>query len=219
MDERRLTSLLGMAREAESLERDLLGAAVRHPRGRVARGRRWVRVAAQAGLLGCVVVAAVIAIVLVGRPKPAGMPALAGKGAEHRGATVEPAAEKVAEPSCENMLIALYRDDEQPESACAECWCVQRWSPEWAPGVDATAVGSEQAIGASLDRACVALPTRLVVIGLTGPAGSLPASDEQAREMALCIVDERGAVKPDARTSAASCVASAVDFRVHTWSR
>lgn len=215
MDDKHLTTLVEMASESESFERVLLtgagtGAGTDVGMGREApmRGRRRSRLGTRlvGGVallgMGAMVVAAVnLGGAIFGLQSPA---------------RSTPRAAGPTLPEHQNMLIALYRADEaggqEPAGKCPECWCVQRWKPEWGVGRDLGSVRDDELIGASMERACVASPASMVVIGLSGPAESLPASDEQAREVAMCILDQ-------AEPSGAGCLASNVDVRVETWKR
>ncbi len=211
MEQDRLNDLVEMAHEAELFERELEtpvlqhGAAARDQAGGV-RSRRRVRLV---GVLALLAVMALGVGVVVLSAKLGGAPARGPMGP--KGASV------AARSGHQDMLIALYRADEPSDASgkpeqCPECWCVQRWKPEWRNVCDAAVVRGEELIDASIERACVNKPSRVVVIGLSGPAEALPKSDEQAREVALCILDAQAESGP-------VCVASGVDVRVETWKR
>jgi len=122
----------------------------------------------------------------------------------------------------QNMLIALYRAEDGRDTVCPDCWCVQRWQPHWEAEVDVRRVADLDMLGESIERACVADPSRIVVIGLSGPADALPASDDQAREVALCLLDGApdGAVDAPAHAlTSPGCIASSIEYRIHTWNR
>ncbi len=212
MDHERLTNLVEMAHEAEAFERELGVAAVVHAggasdaRGRGAgaagRSRRRVRAVGALALLFLFV---------------AGIGLVVGGSRLWSGPTPRPSAKAAPRSGHQDMLIALYRADEPADGAgkpeqCPECWCVQRWKPEWRDVCDVSVVRGDELIDASIRRACVTRPSRVVVIGLSGPAEALPKSDEQARDVALCILDRQGESGP-------VCVASGVDVRVETWKR
>lgn len=117
------------------------------------------------------------------------------------------------------MFIALYGGDESSNTASPDCWCLQRWTPEQSAAVIAE-MSNEDVIAASMERACVTTPSRVVVIGLSGPREDLPRSDDDARTLAKCLLDEHASRDAgDAGSSgAAFCLASTVDLRVQRWS-
>lgn len=210
MNERKAQHLLEMSRDADALERDLLGEplAVMAPVTSAASSRRrWPRYAA--------VAAGVAACFIVGT--------LAWRQTRHLGTittiaasprhSVVPAADQAT------MFIALYGGDESSNTASPDCWCLQRWTPEQSAAVVAE-MSNEDVIAASMERACVTTPSRVVVIGLSGPREDLPRSDDDARMLAKCLLDDHAAPTASEAPNggAAFCLASTVDLRVQRWS-
>lgn len=230
MDERRLTSLLHMAREAEAFDRELNGAgAIRHTAGKT-RARRdvvgraiWVSLASAACLALSVTVMQHMKIV---PPNPNPSRAMIHKANPDR-AVNSPAA---ASQDRQTMLIALYRGDDGRGATCPDCWCMQRWVPELDSEHELTGAASDEMICASMARSCVKDPAHVVVVGLSGPPESLPATDDTAREIAICLMEyqaSKDAARSEPQTlnatigalASASCVASSVDVHIQSWSR
>lgn len=140
-----------------------------------------------------------------------------GQRARHGTAAAPRQAALVAPAHHENMLIALYRAEDGKDAVCPDCWCIQSWHPEWEAEVDVRRVADADVLAESIVRSCVTDPSRIVVVGLSGPREALPASDDQAREVALCLLEG----SPDAAGSfgAPGCVASSIEYRIHTWNR
>ncbi len=220
LDERHLTALLLMSREADDLEHDLASAVPtalhgahsgsRGPARHLHRARRPLLAAATLVLL------ASLATVLSVRP---GVP---------RQGNTDVARNRSRGPETtsthQNMLIALYRAEDGRDAVCPDCWCVQRWEPRWDTAVDVRRAPDFDMLGESIERSCVADPARIVVIGLSGPAESLPASDDQAREIALCLLEGapdgvNGAGESVLHASSTGCIASTVEYRIQTWNR
>lgn len=215
MDDKQLTTLLTMAREAEALEHELAREGEDAQAGREVpssgRRRSRVRTRAVGGVAMLVVFLAAIGAVVLARSL-AGKPGMSDPTRQARSGLVDP------KSLTQHMLIALYRADDDkasPGATCPECWCVKRWKPELKNGKDLASVGGDELIGASIERSCVGDPARMVVIGLSGPADALPKSDDQARDVAMCILDKTG----DGAVQPVGCLASSVDVRVETWKR
>lgn len=213
MDDRTLISLARLAHEARVLERDLLADSAVHERGagRRAPARRLLSNAALAvGALACLAMIGVIAGWPIGSPSRQPLAhtappiALQGRPAARTMIT----AREGAAPERASMVIALYRTDGGKDRPCRDCWGLARWTPQWPHGCDVTTVGRDEMLSA-MHRSGVAASGAVVLVGLSGPAAELPASDAQAREAALCLME----------SPAQDCVASAVDVRVHSWPR
>lgn len=220
LNERDLTALLLMSREAEDLEHDLAlptptvlhgaHAGVRSPTRHPHRAHRPLLAAAALMLL------ASLAAILSVRP---GVPRQGSTGVARN-----PSRGPAISPTHQNMLIALYRAEDGRDAVCPDCWCVQRWEPRWDATVDVRRAPDFDMLGESIERSCVADPARIVVIGLSGPADSLPASDDQAREIALCLLEGapdgmNGSGEAVLHASSTGCVASTVEYRIQTWNR
>jgi len=61
-------------------------------------------------------------------------------------------------------------------------------------------------------RSCVGDPSRIIVIGLSGPEDALPKTDDQALQLSLCLIGQ----SPSAGTT---CVPSGLDYCMAGWSR
>lgn len=208
MNERDAQRLLEMAHEAERLERDLSGAMgdaspLLEGRGRgVLRGSstRWGYW--RAAIAACAAFVLVFGASWLQRSMSKGtVTTIASRG----GHKAKPAADHAT------MLIALFAGDEQSNAAEPECWCLQRFAP--VSGGDVASMAPEELIAASMERACVTSPRQVVVIGLSGPREHLPASDDEARSLAKCLLGDGASVG-----SGDVCLASSVDLRVQRWS-
>ncbi|MEK6702553.1 MAG: hypothetical protein AABZ53_09835 [Planctomycetota bacterium] len=244
MDERKLTSLLNMAREAEELDRDVNApGAIRHaarvaprdsdrPAHRVARSGKdgarrviWMSLASAACLALTITAWTFFGLRPTGSTSPAPDPHRFAIGT----APVSPLGGVDAGTPASNrqtMLIALYRGDDGRGATCADCWCVQRWVPTLEDEQELSGVTKDEMICASMDRTCVKDPARVVVVGLSGPAELLPASDDTARDIAICLMEYQDSKsEPDtldatiAALASAGCVASSVDVHIHSWAR
>jgi hypothetical protein len=208
MNDHKAQHLLEMTREADALERDLLGdplaviASGASPTS--SRSHWWRHAAVAAGVAACFVVGT-----------------LAWRQTRHPGmiTTIASIPRQFVAPVADRatMFIALYGGDESSNTASPECWCLQRWTPEQS-AVAVAEMSNQDLIAASMERACVTTPSRVVVIGLSGPREDLPRSDEDARTLAKCLLDDRAGVDSNASSSgAAFCLASSVDLRVQRW--
>lgn len=228
MHDHDLTTLLRMSHEAEAFERDLLLRVTASDPRPVAwwteRRRMVVRLAGWAAA-ACLAVAGVGALVStagsesrtvsVATPGESSRPDVAARSDYPRGSD-RPEATATAIAHADHsanargsVLIAMYRPDGGKDPSCEECWRAARLPPTWVAGCDVTSIGRDELLHA-LRRTGVAPAGNVVLVGLSGPSDSLPASDEQARTAALCLM--RDAKRSD-------CVASAVDVRVHSWMR
>lgn len=210
MNNREAQHLLEMAREADALERDLRGEplAMITPRTLAVRpSRRWWRYTA---IAACIAACLISGSVVWHQSRRPGIITTIAASPRHR---VAPAADHAT------MFIALYGGDESSNTASPECWCLQRWTPDQSAAAVAE-MSNQDVIAASLERACVTMPSRVVVIGLSGPREDLPRNDDDARTLAKCLLDEHAAPDASAASSsgAAFCLASSIDLRVQRWS-
>lgn len=226
MHDHDLTTLLRMSHEAEAFERDLLLRVTATEPQPVAwwmeRRRMVVRLAGWAAA-ACLAVAGVGVLVYTAGSESrtasvatlgeSSRPNVAARADDARGSdTPEATAPAHADHDAiarGSVLIAMYRPDGGKDPSCEECWRAARLPPTWVAGCDVTSIGRDELLHA-LRRTGVAPAGNVVLVGLSGPSDSLPASDEQARTAALCLM--RDAKRSD-------CVASAVDVRVHSWMR
>jgi|GEM_PF-1339010 len=111
-----------------------------------------------------------------------------------------------------HMVVALYRTESGPHVRCPECWCVSQWSANWSDGRSVNELEEQELIDASMDHSCVTDARRIVVVGLSGPADSMPKNDQQALELSLCLIGEGATVSP-------LCVPSSLDYCMASWSK
>lgn len=116
----------------------------------------------------------------------------------------------------ETMLIALYRGSDGKAQQCPECWCVQRWTPKSMGPHEFAQLAHDKLIKASMSRSCVDDVEKLIVVALSGPRGTLPNSDQSARELALCLTE---GTSSESNAASPGCVGSAVTVRIAQWSR
>ncbi len=207
MNDRDAQHLLEMAHEADALEHDLLGQPLVRAGAQAQSRLRWGRASViAASIAACLSIVGV----LWHQTRRAGTITTIATAPRH----VVPSAADHA-----TMFIALYGGDESSNTATPECWCLQRWSPEHNGAVVAD-MSAQELIAASMERACVSTPSRVVVIGLSGPREDLPRSDDDARSLAKCLLMDQaaGPEQSDSGSSAAFCLASSVDLRVQRWS-
>lgn len=215
----RLERLVQMAGELEAFERELGLGAGASARIRLGAGRRGLSRRLYAGvglaLAACIAVAVVAPRLSNHGAMPAkpGAPSLA-----HEVANAPPTSG--ASEECRQMVIALYRDETDADLACDECWCVQTWAQEWPAGHDVTGVHRDELIRESLARSCVPNPEKMIVVGLSGRPADMPVTDDQAREIALCLVDAAGdGAQARGHAGRMDCVPHGLDLRVETWGR
>lgn len=193
MTDRELQRLIGMAMEAEDLERS---AAFEHPPLRLAGGtggwRRWatglgVATAAAASL-------ALAMIVVQGRLSPRPLPPLAhGNPTAPRTAPADALASsgagevhEVAGSDDQCMLMAVFRNGE------GQCSCVQLQPHTWEQGRKLADVGSPELIHAAMQEACIANPHQVLVLAVEGKSGGLPHSREEAEAIATKLAEAPG---------------------------
>ncbi len=111
-----------------------------------------------------------------------------------------------------HMVIALYRAESGPQVRCPECWCVAQWPANWGDGRTVNDLQEQELVADSMDRSCVIDARRIVVVGLSGPADSMPKNDQQALELSLCLIGEGATVGP-------LCVPSSLDYCMASWSK
>lgn len=111
-----------------------------------------------------------------------------------------------------HMVIALYRAESGPQVRCPECWCVAQWPANWGDGRTVNELQDQELIADSMNRSCVIDARRIVVVGLSGPADSMPKNDQQALELSLCLIGEGATAGP-------LCVPSSLDYCMASWSK
>lgn len=111
-----------------------------------------------------------------------------------------------------DLVVAIYRGEHGRGDGCGECWCVQRWSPNWGAERNINELEESELVDDSIVRSCVGDPSRIIVIGLSGPEDALPKTDDQALQLSLCLIGQ----SPSAGTT---CVPSGLDYCMAGWSR
>ena len=115
------------------------------------------------------------------------------------------------------VVVALYRSDSSPTERCPECWCVARWSADWGEGRSVNELQDHELVDDSMMHACVTDPKRVVVLGLSGPASSMPKTDQQALDLSLCLMGLQGSASPQARVDDPNCMPKGLDYCLTTW--
>ena len=117
------------------------------------------------------------------------------------------------------VVVALYRSDSSPTERCPECWCVARWSADWGEGRSVNELQDHELVDDSMMHACVTDPKRVVVLGLSGPASSMPKNDQQALDMSLCLMGLHGSASPQASVENPNCTPVGLDYCLTTWGK
>ena len=117
------------------------------------------------------------------------------------------------------VVVALYRSDSSPTERCPECWCVARWSADWGEGRSVNELQDHELVDDSMMHACVTDPKRVVVLGLSGPASSMPKNDQQALDMSLCLMGLQGSASPQASVENPNCTPVGLDYCLTTWGK
>ena len=117
------------------------------------------------------------------------------------------------------VVVALYRSDSSPTERCPECWCVARWSANWGEGRSVNELQDHELVDDSMMHACVTDPKRVVVLGLSGPASSMPKNDQQALDMSLCLMGLQGSASPQASVENPNCTPVGLDYCLTTWGK
>ena len=117
------------------------------------------------------------------------------------------------------VVVALYRSDSSPTERCPECWCVARWSANWGEGRSVNELQDHELVDDSMMHACVTDPKRVVVLGLSGPASSMPKNDQQALDLSLCLMGLQGSASPQASVENPNCTPVGLDYCLTTWGK
>ncbi len=111
-----------------------------------------------------------------------------------------------------DLVVAIYRGEHSRGDECGECWCVRRWSPQWGAERNVNELEESELVDDSIVRSCVGDPSRVIVIGLSGPEDALPKTDDQALQLSLCLIGQ-------SPSTATTCVPSGLDYCMAAWSR
>lgn len=225
MNEREIEKLLKMSRDLEQFERDCdpsivtgddrtanLLTSLAAARAKSAARMRWASVASAACLVIAVIakmqsapttpIAPQSEIVVV---KPTAIPT-----------EVQVVPVVSALPNVQ-VVVALYRSDSSP--TCPECWCVAQWNADWGEGRSVNELQDYELIDDSMMHACVTDPKRVVVLGLSGPASSMPKTDQQALDMSLCLMGLQGSASSQASVANPNCTPLGLDYCMTAWGK
>ena len=243
MNEQEIEQLLKMSRELEQFERDceprvvagddrtaILLNNLAVARAKSAARMRWASVA----IAACIVIAVIAK--MQSTPTPIVAPVTDNVAIEStqqpttevqvvQSLPVVPAVsvtEEVPElktiPNVQ-VVVALYRTDSSPTERCPECWCVARWSADWGEGRSVNELQDHELVDDSMMHSCVIDPKHVVVIGLSGPASSMPKNDQQALDMSLCLMGLQGSASPQASVENPNCTPVGLDYCLTTWGK
>jgi hypothetical protein len=126
------------------------------------------------------------------------------------GATAEPVEKTTT--SHGDLVVAIYRGEDSRGDGCGECWCVRRWSPHWGADRNVNELEETELVDDSIVRSCVGNPSRVIVIGLSGPEDALPKTDDQALQLSLCLIGQ-------SPSAGITCVPRGLDYCMAGWSR
>lgn len=179
-----LTDLLRLASEAEAMAAGTAPEAMPRPsRGGVLRRIGWVVIpaAAAAGLM------LAATAVLWQRPAPAG-PSASGPVAGHAGservagrAPAEFAALSPAGAPEASIVVAMFKDEQ------GRCRCVVTRGGEALGDRAAASLSEAELLALALSGLCSPDASKVVVIGLSGPAERLPMTAAAAQSLAACV--------------------------------
>ena len=227
MNEQKIEQLLKMSRELEQFERDCeprvvtgddrtanLLNSLAVARAKSAARMRWASVAIAACL--------VIAVIAKMQSVPT-IPIAPQSEIVAVEPTAIPTEDQVvpivsALPNVQ-VVVALYRSDSSPTERCPECWCVARWSANWGEGRSVNELQDHELVDDSMMHACVTDPKRVVVLGLSGPASSMPKNDQQALDLSLCLMGLQGSASPQASVENPNCTPVGLDYCLTTWGK
>ena len=227
MNEQEIEQLLKMSRELEQFERDceprvvagddrtaILLNNLAVARAKSAARMRWASVA----IAACIVIAVIA--------KMQSVPTIP-IAPQSEIVAVEPTAIPTEDqvvpivsalPNVQ-VVVALYRTDSSPTERCPECWCVARWSADWGEGRSVNELQDHELVDDSMMHSCVIDPKHVVVIGLSGPASSMPKNDQQALDMSLCLMGLQGSASPQASVENPNCTPVGLDYCLTTWGK
>ncbi len=176
LSDHQLERLLRAAVQAESLD-----GSAHEPLARLGPARPPVFRAPALLMAACIGIAAVVAWFLVPMASKPGR-ALVERGGTSSPAPVARAVSAGGQPAATRAIVLAIA-----EGPAGELTCV-RWKDHClTPGsrLADIAAGELESIGTEL--ACDASSPRLLIVGLEGPASSLPASDAEALSLAGCF--------------------------------
>jgi hypothetical protein len=242
MKEQEIEQLLKMSRELEQFERDCdprvvtgddrtanLLNSLAAARAKSAARMRWASVA----IAACLVIAVIAK--MQSTPTPIVAPEIENAAIEPTQKPTEfqvvqslpvvptvSVTEEVPEvktiPNVQ-VVVALYRSDSSPTERCPECWCVARWSADWGEGRSVNELQDHELVDDSMMHSCVTDPKHVVVLGLSGPASSMPKNDQQALDLSLCLMGLQGSASPQASVKNPNCTPVGLDYCLTTWGK
>lgn len=127
------------------------------------------------------------------------------------------------EPSASVLLTIVEGSDPVTGLPCASCRTVDLVATDGREQTLLAHAGPEM-IQAAMNRTCSPSARRVVVVGLSGPARSLPSNESQATQLAQCIMAAPGAGSPSGdaaviSNAAAACMPENVAVQVWAGSR
>jgi hypothetical protein len=212
MNDKQLNSLIRMAGEVDRLEVDA-GLAPPNSLTFYDAKSQFAAVRRLALAVGGLVAAACLTIVAVNALKPAAVPK-AGEPvriaevpapevsheiiAPFNAPVVTPVRARSGEDS---VLMAVFRDADD------RCTCVQVRPQDWGEGRRLSEVTRAEILRAAISGACHTNPERVLVIAMSGPAGSLPRSTAEAEILAACMTEGPASCDDDTLCFASNAMA------------
>ncbi len=220
--------LLHQLRELDEFEHDLIAsedaaqplristASSRHA-GRTSP-RWWI------SLGGMAVAASLLAVFMMNQPTPSPVDPLANVTPHHNAteSAIDHGVNAVA-AHASVLLTIVEGSDPATGLPCASCRTVDLVATD---GREQTLLAHAEptVIQDAMNRTCSPSARRVVVVGLSGPAKSLPSNEAQATQLAQCIMAAPGAGSPGGDSNiitnaAAACMPDSVSVRVWAGSR
>lgn len=227
MNEKEIQQLLKISRDFEQFDRDCeLGSVTRGDsssnlltslavaRAKSAARMRWASVA----IAACIVIAAIAKMQSATPPIVAPVAEIIVAETPEHSTGVQLVQATPVVPDVQ-LVIALYRNDSSPSERCPECWCVAQWSANWGEGRSINELQDHELVDDSMMHSCVTDPKRIVVLGLSGPASSMPKTEQQALDMSLCLMGLQENASPQAIAANPNCTPSGLEYCMTTWGK
>ncbi len=217
--QRRVERLVRMSAGLDAFERDLgiSTPELRLSGGQISRRGMPHRILRGAGAVAAVVVFG--ALIWIALPARVEQGTIAASTPDPAPSPHGDVGSSLARPIVQRY-VALYRDDLDPDNRCAECWCVAQLAARGGDGRTVAELHEDELVQATLRSACVIDPTRVVIVGLTGPANDMPTSDAEALAMSLCLLKRQSAVDgAPIEQASLNCLPSSVEYCMTTWDK
>lgn len=199
MNDRELERLIGMALEAEGLERSAAGSPPLRLVGASGGVRRWatglgIATAAAASLVAAMIIMQNQLIshqagrqLAGGQPHPhVGPVESSGSSSGSTGATGSVALTANDKPGSNTMLMAVFRNSE------GQCSCMQVNPHTWTNGRHLADVDRRELIDAAMNEACTVNPHQVLVVAVEGSSNALLQSREQVEAIATKLSEVPG---------------------------